>query len=405
VNSFRLAILLGCSFALAAATALGDPASGPVNVAVYGDAPYGTSPNDVAEFNATPGFIGSINADGDVSLVLHVGDIHSGKQFCTEAYDRAIFGLWTGFRAPLVYTPGDNEWADCHKTGEGGGSFDAATGQIDFKRDASGNLIDYAGGNPLANLALVRSIFFANPGTTLGGFMDVHTQAAEFDEDHPTDANYVENVWWDVKIGPARVLFVALNLPGGSNNDSDIWYGAPAMSAEQAQEIEERTGADLRWLDKAFKHARSNGTQAVVIQTQADMWDLDGKTPSHISNYLVFIDRIAALATAFGKPVLLLNGDSHVYRSDNPLVAGAPCVTESGASTVACAEDAYANQAPNLPAGASYNVPNFHRLVVHGSTFPLEWVKLTIDPGANAANGADAFGPFRWQRRIVPLAP
>src|SRR5438477_6150732 len=107
-------MLLGCALAPSATTSFADPNSAPVTVAVFGDAPYGTSPNDVSQFNAMPGFIAAINSDLDVSLVLHVGDIHSGKQFCTEAYDRAIFDLWTSFRAPLVYTPGDNEWTDCH---------------------------------------------------------------------------------------------------------------------------------------------------------------------------------------------------------------------------------------------------------------------------------------------------
>ena len=41
-----------------------------------------------------------------------------------------------------------------------------------------------------------------------------------------------------------------------------------------------------------------------------------------------------------------------------------------------CAYDAW-NSHP------SYDVPNFHRIVVHGSTFPLEWLKLTVDPSAN----------------------
>jgi len=43
-------------------------------------------------------------------------------------------------------------------------------------------------------------------------------------------------------------------------------------------------------------------------------------------------------------------------------------------------------------------VPNFHRIVVHGSTFPLEWLKLTVDPSVNVPASATAFGPFSWQR-------
>jgi hypothetical protein len=62
--------------------AMAEPGNGHVfTLAVYGDAPYGTSPTDTAEFQATPAFIDSINNDPQVSLVAHVGDIHSGKQY------------------------------------------------------------------------------------------------------------------------------------------------------------------------------------------------------------------------------------------------------------------------------------------------------------------------------------
>ena len=135
--------------------------SGSFTYAVYGDAPYGTTPTDTSETDATPAFIRAVNADKAVSTVLHVGDIHSGSQYCTQAYDQQIADLWAGFADPLVYTPGDNEWTDCHKKKEGGGAYNPATGQIDYVKDADGNLVDYAGGNPVDNLALVRSIFFA----------------------------------------------------------------------------------------------------------------------------------------------------------------------------------------------------------------------------------------------------
>ena len=49
-----------------------------------------------------------------------------------------------------------------------------------------------------------------------------------------------------------------------------------------------------------------------------------------------------------------------------------------------------------------YDVPNFHRIVVHGSTFPLEWLRLTVDPRGNAPVGDNAFGPFSWERQIQP---
>jgi hypothetical protein len=243
-----------------------------LTIAVYGDSPYGTTPTDTAEFAATPSFIASINADPKVRLVVHVGDIHSGKQLCTEVYDRSIYDLWTAFKNPLVYTPGDNEWTDCHKVAEGGGAYNTTTHRIDYVLDTNGNFVDYAGGDPIANLALVRSIFFQNPGYTLGGRKkQVYSQAEHFDTiGHPSDGKYVENVIWE----QSKVVFVTINLPGGSNNDNDIWYGAPTMSAVQAAEIAERTGADLRWLDQAFAVAQADDDiNGVVIIAQADMWD------------------------------------------------------------------------------------------------------------------------------------
>src|SRR6058998_51806 len=64
-----------------------------LTLAVYGDSPYGTSPTDRSETDMMPAFIASINADPKVDLVLHVGDIHSGSQFCTAAYDQEIYDL------------------------------------------------------------------------------------------------------------------------------------------------------------------------------------------------------------------------------------------------------------------------------------------------------------------------
>lgn len=359
-------------------------------LAIIGDVPYGTTPTDNTQVLANPAFIAAINKDTDVSMVMHLGDTHSGKSYCTQEYNQTIFNQWKLFKTPLVYSLGDNEWADCHKKAQGGGVYNATTKVIDYVLDAAGKSVDYAFGDPLANLELVRSIFFPTPGTTLGAAMTVHSQANEYDTAYPTDRNYVENVWWE----KSNVLFVTLNIPGGSNNDSDIWYGAPTMSPAQAQEIANRTAANLRWLDTAFKQATKDGVAGVVIQIQADLWYLDGNVQAHVLGYKPFVDKIAANTTAFAKPVLLLNGDSHIFRSDNPLKADSICVAEptSGATATACADDAYATQ----PHG--YNVPNFHRVVVHGSTTPLEWLKLNVDPAVNASNGINAFGPFSWER-------
>jgi hypothetical protein len=421
------AVLAG---ALAMATVLqgcgggGDAVVDPTfSVAVIGDSPYGIAYGDTAQYLANPAFIAKVNADTSLSAALHVGDIHSGKEFCTETYNLGVFNQWkTGYtKLPLIYTPGDNEWADCHKVKEGGGAYNAGTSVIDYVTKDGGS---YANGDPLANLTLIRSIFFPAPGKSLGSGMSLHSQALEFDPAHPADAQFVENVWFE-KNG---VLFFNINVPGGSNNDDDNWYGTPTKSNAQFQEAAARTAANLRWIDAAFAQATAKKSVGVVIQVQADMWDQDGSSAgkAHLTNYKQFIDKIASNTTAFAKPVLLVNGDSHTYRSDNPLVPNATCVAEKpvtavvgaalvpATSAVACSDpslasvmatyhqdaagttDPYANQ----PHG--YNVPNFHRVVVHTNPAnPQEYLKLTIDSRASAVNGSDAFGPFSW-KRIAP---
>jgi hypothetical protein len=385
--SLALAVLLAPAGSANATSRSGDHQQPPaLTLAVYGDSPYGTSPTDTAQLAATPGFIDSINADPDVSLVTQIGDIHSGKQYCTQAYDQSVYDLWTKFTDPLVYTPGDNETTDCHKVAEGGGTYNPTTQTIDYVLDASGNPVDYAKGDPVANLALIRSTFFAQPGLTLGTHKKlVLSQSSAYDRRHPSDRKFVENVLWY----QAGVLFVTINLPGGSNNDTDVWYGTPNESPAQTQAREERTGADLRWLDTAFSLARISHAKGVVIGAQADMWDPE-KGAAHQAGYEPFVASVASHTASLGKPVLMLNGDSHVYRSDNPLSSTASCTWELA---TACTSVAFIHP--------GYDVANFHRIVVHGSTFPLEWLKLTIDPGANG-NSATSFGPFSWARQIQP---
>ncbi|MEI8304579.1 MAG: hypothetical protein WCG13_14910 [Burkholderiales bacterium] len=411
-----LAAIAGCGDTSPTAT------STKFTVAVIGDSPYGIAYGDTAQFKANPAFIAALSADSSLSMALHVGDIHSGKEFCTESYNLGVFNQWKGFRMPLVYVPGDNEWADCHKAKEGGGTYNPVTTAIDYVTTDGGS---YAKGDPLANLGLVRSLFFSAPGKSLGANpITLHSQALEFDPNYPADAQFVENVWYESN----SVMFVTLNVPGGSNNNSDIWYGTPTMSNAQANEIATRTAANLRWIDTAFARAVANKNVAVVLMIQADMWDQDGVNKAHLSEYRKFIDRIATNTAAYGKPVLLINGDSHNFRVDNPLMPGAACLVEApatgtvGAALVA-ATDAVACNDPsvdkvaatyhkdvygtanastdpytNQPGG--YKVSNFRRIVVHTNPAnPLEYLRLTIDPSvATLDSTATSFGPFSWAR-------
>jgi hypothetical protein len=384
--------MIAVALAIAARVAAGTNPN-TLTLAVFGDSPYWDTTTKPAlpkkaEFDATPAFIDTINADPSVQEVVHVGDIHSGSEACTVPYDQAIYDRWTGavgsgFQKPLIYTPGDNEWSDCSKAKELAGT------------DVFGNPPDRAGNplapvaNPLAHLSLVRSIFFANPGSTLGGValtkpMQVISQANAFDPKYPADAAYVENVMWE----QSKTVFVTVNVPGGSNNDADAWNG-PGNTNDQSERLA-RTPADVRWLNQAFALAEADNAHSVVIIGQADMWDVADLVADHQSNYEPIIFAMADNAMRYGKPVLYFNGDSHIYRSDNPLLPNSTCYAEDDS----CSIDAWTHH-------PYYYVPNFHRIVVHGSTFPLEWLKLSIDPRAAWENASTptSWGPFSWQRK------
>jgi hypothetical protein len=341
----------------------GDPinkgSANPLTLAVYGDWPYSQELLDAA-----PLLTDSINADPKVRLVMHVGDIHSGSMPCTGAdldplpatsspdWNLGIFDVFEQFKDPVIYTPGDNEWTDCHKTKEG------------------------TSGDPLKELASLRSLFFAEPGYTLGGrTKQVLTQAEAFDPNHPTDAQFVENVMWE----ESQVVFVTLNVPG-SNNDGLPWKGGsttvpgnPPYStdpfvppflneAARSQEVAERTAADMRWLQAAFAQAEVDDAKAVLIGLQANMWDPEALAPGGdgLTAYDGLVQELANLSVDFGRPVLLINGDSHVYGTDTPL-----------ADPTSATGMIHGTQA----------VPNLRRITVQGSTNkPSEWLRLTIDP-------------------------
>src|ERR1051326_8347002 len=100
--------MVAAALAVAAVQAAGTNPN-TLTLAVFGDSPY-LDPKfpPHTEFAATPAFIDTINADSSIQTVVHVGDIHSGSEPCTVAYDQSIAALWGAFQKPLVYTPGDN---------------------------------------------------------------------------------------------------------------------------------------------------------------------------------------------------------------------------------------------------------------------------------------------------------
>jgi hypothetical protein len=323
----------------------GDDDAKPFTYAVIGDFPYGATKR--AEM---PALVDQINADPAVERVLHMGDIRSGSNGdCSDAYFADIKSQFDRFEDPLVYTPGDNEWTDCHTAIKNNGLY-----------------------KPTERLAKVREVFFPTVGRTMGVKAAQVTSQARVDR---ANGAFVENVIWNRK----GVVFASINVTG-SNDDTAPWTSTPAKDgelpglfstyaaqlAEQPAEIAARAKANTAWLERAFLRARDDDTKAVVIMFQADLWDgtMADRTTT-ISAYDALVVKLGTLAAKLGKPVLLLMGDSHVFNLTNPFTPSSPLFALH----------------PNTPVAT-----NVTRLVVNGCASRTEYVRLTIDPQAKGVN-------------------
>jgi len=239
-----------------------------VTVAVIGDVPYG-----VAQEASFTTLIRAINRDPMVRSVVHVGDTKSGSTTCSDDRLLAARDALDTLRDPVVYTPGDNEWTDCHRP---------AAGAYD----------------PLERLVFIRSTYFAEPGVTLGrrpGRVDAQPEL-------------VENVRWT----QSRVVFATLHVVG-SNNGLAPWTGNSVPTPAQQQEVDARIAATVDWVDATFDVATRDRSAGVVLAMQADTF------PTPDSGQRAVVDAIAARAATFDGEVLLLQGDSHRYLVDRPL--------------------------------------------------------------------------------------
>jgi hypothetical protein len=247
------------------------PTYAPFEFVALGDVPYKT-PQDFPKFDR---LIEAINAV-QPAFSLHVGDIKSSSEPCTDEYFKNMHGRFQRFEQPLIYTPGDNEWTDCG-------------------RERAGRY------NPRERLDKIREIFYPVPGMSLGKApMAVESQAKLM----PAYVKYVENQrFW--KNG---VLFVAAHVVGSNN-------GFETSELEAASEYFERNKANIAWLDDSFKYGRDQGAKAMVVFVHATFFDIKQKFPA-LPAASGFVDTLKAIdrgARLLAKPLLLVHGDEHDF--------------------------------------------------------------------------------------------
>jgi hypothetical protein len=271
----------------------GQAAAQRFSFAAFGDAPYSESEQAqwidvIASMNRAP-----------LAFVIHVGDFKNGWSPCTDALFHQRRDEFALLHHPLIYTPGDNEWTDCWRT----------AGAPETTRD------------PLHRLQLLRRLYFAD-GYSLGQKkIALERQNAEF----PEHARWAHG----------GVLFAALNVPGGDNNAR-----LPRESAARGVMVAE-------WITETFRAARAQRHGAVVLAMQANPFSQLGGVRRAYQNVMeVMIHE----TRNFEGEVLLIHGDTHRYRFDQPLVD--PRTREP--------------------------LRNFTRLEVFGSP-SVNWVRVSVD--------------------------
>lgn len=278
--------------------------------ALVGDSPYGAA--SVPSFEA---LVQDVNAHPALRWVIHVGDVKAGGEPCTDELLRSRFDLYQTFRPAFVFTPGDNDWFDC--TGA------ADTVGYDYDR-----------------LAHLRGLFYPHASRTTGGRpLSVRTQASE-----PGFGEFVENVLWE----EGRVVYATVHLIALTRPPTD------SMTAER------RMDAALAWIETAFDVAEERGSTAVFLASQADPWIVSGLPPLVGSMCEACVGPRTGLerlypvlvreVDAFGRPVVLAVGDTHVFRVDKPLYRDDGSLVE-----------------------------NFTRVETFGSPY-VHWVRVTVDP-------------------------
>lgn len=268
----RLAAAASAAALVLAGCATAPPAPGGFAFGVMGDTPY-----NAREEQAFVAMLERMDA-APLAFEIHVGDIKAGGGSpCTDALYFARKAEFDRSAHPVILTPGDNDWTDCRR--KGNGAMD-----------------------PLERLARMREIFFATPESLGRAKIATRMQSqclAPPVAECGCGALPENRMWFH-----GGVTFVTLDVPGSENN---VGY-----DAANDREARCRDEANRRWLDAAVRSTESANGRGLVIALQADPWAT--KKPV----YDELLREVAAAGRRLARPVLFVHGDTHTYRLDRP---------------------------------------------------------------------------------------
>ena len=281
----RIGALL-CVMVLILLTAGAASAEKPFTFVALGDMPYGKPAKVYAPFKT---LIGQVNALKP-AFTIHIGDTKSGSTPCSDKMLLDQLNFMNTFDAPLVYTPGDNEWTDCHR--KKAGRFD-----------------------PIERLAFLRKHYFAHGPRSLGKARMKLERQSDLMKEY---AAYPENA----RFAYEGVHFMAAHVVGSNNN-------FVVRDRRAIAEFFARDKANVAWLNAGFEEAIAAKAKALVLAIHANMFKpgffrAKKEAFSGASGFKRFGDALINKAAVFKKPVLLIYGDSHKYKSTHPFPKKAP---------------------------------------------------------------------------------
>jgi hypothetical protein len=238
-----------------------------------GDMPY-KIPDDYARYEKLIQRINNLNP----TFTIFVGDTKSGSTPCSDDYNLVVQNYFNQFKSPLIYSPGDNEWTDCHRLSAG--AYD-----------------------PIERLHNLRRTFFQTQ-YSLGQKRILLTRQADTD---PRFSKFTENSFWVNN----QFLFVNLHITGSNNNFE--------RDDRSKEEYYERNQANLSWIKDAFQTATSKNYEGIIFAYQADMFYTPKQAIDPESGFRDTLQLLSKSAEEFKKPVLLIHGDSHRLIIDQPL--------------------------------------------------------------------------------------
>jgi hypothetical protein len=109
------------------------------------------------------------------------------------------------------------------------------------------------------------------------------------------------------------VTFLTIHVVGSNNGLGRV--------PEADEEYAGRNKANLVWLRAGFEHARANKSRAVMIITQANIFPAypPSAPERKPSGFTEIREAVAKETRAFTGEVVLVHGDTHYFRIDNPL--------------------------------------------------------------------------------------